>query len=37
MRHLNHPDYFGEDGAASPDFKLLMEAVADPEVLRIAG
>ena len=36
MRHLNHPDYF-DGGAKSPQFKLLMEAVADPEVLRIAG
>jgi hypothetical protein len=35
MRHLNHPDYF-EGGANSPDFKLLMEAVADPNVLRVA-
>jgi hypothetical protein len=35
MRHLNHPQYF-DGGAQSPQFKLLMEAVADPEVLRIA-
>ena len=35
MRHLNHPEYF-DGGASSPDFKLLMEAVADPEVQRVA-
>lgn len=36
MRHLNHPGYF-EGGARSPDFKLLMQTVADPEVLRVAS
>ena len=32
MRHLNHPGYF-PGGSQSPDFKLLMEAIADPAVL----
>jgi hypothetical protein len=35
MRHLNHPAYF-EAGAQDPDFKLLMEAIADPAVTELA-
>ena len=35
MRHLNHPGYFPA-GADDPGFVTLMEAVADPKVLRLA-